>query len=151
MQAALQELRKKKGVSVRSLARKYGIPPSTLHRHARMESRIGAGHPTILTPEEEKEVVYSCQVLQEMGFGMTREMVGAIVVDYLTTSGRDNPFNGQPVFTQRCSHSSIQGCSIHCSHQRCQYLHSSEGNTFAYGTTTLLCKASTASSGCSKT
>ena len=98
LQAALQEIRKKKGVSVRSLARKYGIPPSTLHRHARMESRIGAGRPTILTPEEEKEVVYSCQVLQEMGFGMTREMVGAIVVDYLTTIGRDNPFNGQPGF-----------------------------------------------------
>ena len=33
-----------------------------------------------------------------MGFGMTREMVGAIVVDYLTTIGKDNPFIGQPSF-----------------------------------------------------
>lgn len=52
----------------------------------------------MLTSAEEKEIVYSCQVLQEMGFGMTREMAGAIVVDYLTTVGKDNPFNGQPGF-----------------------------------------------------
>lgn len=46
----------------------------------------------VLAPAEE-EIVYSCQVLQEMGFGMTREMVGAITVDYLTTVGKDNSFN----------------------------------------------------------
>ena len=33
-----------------------------------------------------------------MGFRLTREMVGAIVVDYLTTIGGDKPFIGQPVF-----------------------------------------------------
>ena len=32
------------------------------------------------------------------GFGMTREIVNAIVVDYLTTVGKDNPFHGQPGF-----------------------------------------------------
>ena len=104
LQAALQELRKKKGVSVRSLARKYGIPPSTLHRHARMESRIGVGRPTILTPEEEEEVVYSCQVLQEMGFGMTREMVGAIVVDYVPY----NHWQRQPIQWTAWFHSTLQ-------------------------------------------
>jgi len=115
-----------------------------------MESRIaiGAGRPTILTPEEEKEVAYSCQVLQEMGFGMTREMVGATVVDYLTTIGRDNPFNGQPGFKWW---KGFQERFPQLVDHKAQHLHSSEGNTLAYGTTTLLCKASTASSGCSKT
>ena len=58
--------------------------------------RIGAGQPTNLTPAEEQEIEISCQVLQEMGFGLTRETVGVIVVDYLTTIGRDNPFRGLP-------------------------------------------------------
>ena len=98
MQAALRKNQKKKSVSVRSLVRKYGIPPSTLHHHAQTESCIVAGSPTYSTPEEEKEIVYSCQVLQEMGFEITREMIGAIVVDYLTIIGRDNPFIGQPGF-----------------------------------------------------
>ena len=40
------------------LAKKYGIPPSTLHRHARMESCIGAGCPTVLTPEEERGCLF---------------------------------------------------------------------------------------------
>ena len=40
--------------------------------------------------------MYSCQVLQEIGFGMTRAMVGAIVVDYLSTMRHENSFNGQP-------------------------------------------------------
>ena len=72
LQAALQELRKKKGVSVRSLARKYGIPPSSYLAPSCKNGKSHCnwfGRPTILTPEEEKEVVYSCQVLQEMGFG----------------------------------------------------------------------------------
>ena len=98
LQAALHEIQQRQGVSVRSVAKKYGVPPSTLYRHVQAESNVGSGRPTVLTPAEEKEIVYSCQVLQEMGFGMTREMVGAIVVDYLTTVGRDNPFNGQPGF-----------------------------------------------------
>ena len=96
LRAALQELEKNKGVSVRSVAQKFGVPPTTLQRHVNTDSQIGAGRPTVLTHAEEREIVYSCQVLQEMGFGMTRDMVGSIVVDYLSTVGRDNPFNGQP-------------------------------------------------------
>ena len=40
-------------------------------------------------------MVASVSLTQEMGFGMTREMIGSIV-DYLSTVGRENPFNGQP-------------------------------------------------------
>lgn len=41
------------------------------------------GRPTILTPQEEKELVVTCQVLQQMGFGVTREILSSVVQDYL--------------------------------------------------------------------
>ena len=46
---------------------------------------MGAGRPTILTPQEEKELVVTCQVLQRMGVGVTREIIGRgmVVQDYL--------------------------------------------------------------------
>ena len=37
------------------------------------------GRPTVLSQQEE-EIVITCQVLQEMGFGMTREMVANVGV-----------------------------------------------------------------------
>ena len=85
-------------MSVRSLAKKYNIPRTTLQRHANLKkgSQIGVGRPTVLTTDEEREIVCCCQVLKEMGLGITREVVGAIVVDYLTTVGRGNPCNGIP-------------------------------------------------------
>ena len=96
--AAVQEAKKKgASVSVRSIARKYGVPPSILHDHVQKKAkRIGAGQPTILTSAEEQEVQISCQVLQEMGFGLTREIMGATVIYYLTTISHDNPFHGLP-------------------------------------------------------
>ena len=98
VRAALQEVQKRKcGVSVRSIARKYGVPSTTLHDHLKNKAaRVGAGRPTILTPAEENEIVISCQVLQELGFGLTKETGGAIVVDYCCSIGRNNPFRGQP-------------------------------------------------------
>ena len=42
-------------------SRVYGILVATLHRHA-PEVKIRAERPTILTSEEEKEIVYSCQI-----------------------------------------------------------------------------------------
>ena len=44
-------------------AKLYGIPVTTLHDHVHgLASKVGAGRPTILTYEEEREIVYSCQV-----------------------------------------------------------------------------------------
>ena len=37
---------------------------------------------------EEKEIVVTLQVLQEIGFGLTKELVGLVVCDYL----KDQPF-----------------------------------------------------------
>ena len=60
-------------------------------------SKSGAGKPTILTHDEEQEIVYCCQVLQELGFGLTKENVAAIVSEYIAKTERENPFtNGIP-------------------------------------------------------
>ena len=65
------------------------IPRTTMADHVQQRRmKVGAGRPTILTQSEEKEqVVVTCQVLQRMGFGLTREAVGIVVQDYI----RDYP------------------------------------------------------------
>ena len=61
-QTALKEAEKKAAdVSVCSIAKKYGVPSSTLYDHLlKKDTWIGVGRATILTPEEEREIVYSC-------------------------------------------------------------------------------------------
>ena len=39
-----------------------------------------------------KKFVYCCQVQQEMGFGMTKDMVCGIVMDYLETNNHQHNF-----------------------------------------------------------
>ena len=51
-----------------------------------------AGHPTFLTYDEEKEIVATCQAMQDLGYGLTREMVAQVVTDYLVSARRPNPF-----------------------------------------------------------
>ena len=36
------------------------------------------------------------QVLQEIGFGLTREVVGSVIMEYLALAKRQHPFKGQP-------------------------------------------------------
>jgi transposase-like protein len=81
LEAALNEVKKsERKISVREIAKKYGIPSSTLHNHVKQNvSQSIAGKPTILTQDEEQEVVYCCQVLQEMRFGLTKDNVGMII------------------------------------------------------------------------
>ena len=55
------------GMSIAEAARRCGIPRTTLSDHAKGKcSKVGAGRPTVLTPQEEKELVVSCQILQKM-------------------------------------------------------------------------------------
>ena len=35
-------------------------------------TRVGAGKPTVLTSSEEKEIVTTCQLLQELGFDLSK-------------------------------------------------------------------------------
>ena len=67
---AIRAVKEKMPVSV--AATRFGIPQSTLHDHTNGDKRVGAGTPTILTPAEEKKAVFTLQVLQELGFGLTR-------------------------------------------------------------------------------
>ena len=36
----------------------------------------------------------TCQVLQELGFGLTRDTVTKVISDFLKVSGRESPFRG---------------------------------------------------------
>ena len=45
--------------------------------------QIGAGRPTVLTEAEEREIAITCQVLQELGYGLTREIVARVVHAFL--------------------------------------------------------------------
>ena len=72
------------GASVRAAVKTVEIPKSTLHDHVSSKHmQIGAGAPTVFSPTEEQEIVFTCQVLAEVGFGMTRELVEAVVSDYV--------------------------------------------------------------------
>ena len=52
-------------------ARKFSVPATTLFDHVSGKHlRISARAPTVLSPAEEKEIVVSLQVLQEIGFGL---------------------------------------------------------------------------------
>ena len=54
--------------------------------------KVGAGRPTVLTAAEEEEIVITCQVLQELGYGLTREIVTRVVHDFLKDQKRVSPF-----------------------------------------------------------
>ena len=91
-------------------ALQFGVPSSTLHDHltGKSKKRYG-GRPTVLSSSEEKEIVRICETLQQVGFPLTRDIVGAIIRDYLTDCGRPNPFRDSipqndwrwPIITER--------------------------------------------------
>jgi hypothetical protein len=93
MRAAINEVKDRREVSIRSIAVKYGIPPTTLYGHINQTATsIGAGKPSVLTHDEEQEIIYCCQVLQELGFAITKDSVTSIVCQYLSDTQRPNPF-----------------------------------------------------------
>ena len=84
-------------LSMRAAAHKYWVPPSTLHDHLRNKSmKAGAGGPTVLTAAEEREVALTCLALADMGFGLTGELVGVVLSDYLQDHSIPNLTGGVP-------------------------------------------------------
>ena len=75
LQAAMTAV-KSKELSAAAAARRYGIPASTLHDHLVGKSKRRYGERRqLLTPVEEKEVERVCQVMQELGYPLTRDFV----------------------------------------------------------------------------
>lgn len=80
-------------MSVRAAGARYGIPKSTLSDHLKGISKKRYGGPsTVLTPAEEKELVTSCLVMQELGFPLTKYHVSLAVMEYLKDGERDSHF-----------------------------------------------------------
>ena len=73
-------------IKVSVAATKFNIPQSTLNDHVKGDKKIGARIPTILSYTE--EIVVSLQLLQEMRFGLTKELTGIVIMDYL----HDQPY-----------------------------------------------------------
>ena len=81
------------GLKVREAAKLFGVPRSTLHDHVKGKyAAIGAGAPTVLELKDEQEIVIACQVLAEMGFGMTKQLVETVVADYIRENNISTPF-----------------------------------------------------------
>ena len=74
--------------------------PSTITFQGNTQGLEHAGRPIILTEEEERSIVRSCQALAQAGFGVDcngKEVdrkggVGRVVRDYLQAQERDTPF-----------------------------------------------------------
>ena len=74
---ALAEVRE--GSSMRSVAHKYSIFPTTLHDHlSGKSSKVGSGGPTVLTSSEGRDIALTCMALANMGYGLTRDVVAVI-------------------------------------------------------------------------
>lgn len=80
-------------MSIRRAAEIYDLPKSTLYDHTHgHKTKCRAGRLTILTELEEKTIVRSCQELAQLGFGIDRHTMGAVVRNYLLAQGRETPF-----------------------------------------------------------
>ena len=80
--------------NIKSSANKYSIPYTTLSNHmsGRVSGENSRGHPTVLTAEEETEIVDACIIFAEWGFGLGRKEVEGIVSNYLKCTKKKNPF-----------------------------------------------------------
>lgn len=65
------------------MAKKYGIPKSTLHDKIKGFHLKPKGRPTRLSPEEEKEIVETCLVFAEWGYGLGKKEIFSVISDYI--------------------------------------------------------------------
>ena len=90
---ALKDLEENK-LSLRAAAGQYGIPRSTLHDYAIGKSKVGStsGPDTVLTREEEEELVEWALKMADIGYGQTRRQICEAVKRILDHTKRSNPF-----------------------------------------------------------
>ena len=78
-------------VSIQSTARRFGLPESTLRRVLQNGIPTHSGPITVLTAEEEEELVGYCLNMQQLGFGLTKSSVNYAVLQMV--KGRGHPFS----------------------------------------------------------
>jgi DDE superfamily endonuclease len=71
----------------------FDLPETTLRRARKNGVPARRGPPTILTYEEEQEIVGYCLNMQKLGFGLTKAAVNFTIMQLLRTQGRDHPFS----------------------------------------------------------
>lgn len=83
-------------MSTMAASKKFKVPCSTISDHIRkVRRKVEAGAPTVFTSHEAGEIVATLQALQEIGFGLTKELAGAVICDYL----KDHPLWHNPFHT----------------------------------------------------
>ena len=85
MENAIDKARRTK--NIKAAVRHYKIPYTTLRYHisGKVSGEYGRGHPTVLTADEEREIVEACVIFAEWGFGLGRREVEGIIQNYLLT------------------------------------------------------------------
>jgi hypothetical protein len=79
-------------MSTYKAAKEYGIPKTTLLRHIQSEKPLVIGGPTALTQSQEEEIVLTCQLFAEWGFGLTKQDIINVVAEYFTATRTPNCF-----------------------------------------------------------
>src|SRR5436305_15280144 len=77
--------------SMRGIANRFGVPPSTLQRAIKNGVPSRSGPNTILSQEEEQELVGYCINMQRLGFGLTRSSINYTILEMVRISGRKHP------------------------------------------------------------
>ena len=95
MEKAIRHAKHHKNIS--TAAKLFKVPRTTLHD--RLSGRVAkgakVGHPTVLTAAEEAEVVETCMLFAEWGFGLGRREVESVIQDYLRVTKKANPFKDE--------------------------------------------------------
>ena len=86
-------------LSLRKASLQFGVPKSTLSLYVNGKLTFGArrGPASVLTQEEERQIVEYATHMGQIGYGCTCEQVLDIVAKIVKKDGRPNPFvNGRP-------------------------------------------------------
>ena len=81
-------------MTVCGAAKHFNVPRETLRSRVIGKISLGAkvGRPTTLSKDEEAEIVETCQIFAEWGFGLHKEDVKAVVAEFCRKRRRANPF-----------------------------------------------------------
>jgi len=83
--------------SIRRVALEHGIAVQTLRDAIAKETVPNwSGPSTILTVNEENELVGYCLNMQKIGFGLTKAAVNTMVMQILNSQHRKHPFKNSP-------------------------------------------------------